>query len=101
MLLTLATTHRPATELGHLLRVLVPVRDNDKHYWVGDEEVEKLPRYGEGWLAVHSEREAIARRYLKHQRGLIEDALGIRSGPCRSAQRTPSWEAPPRWHCFT
>src|SRR5213079_1445425 len=30
---------------------------------------------GEGWLGVHPERELIAARYLKHQRGLIAEAL--------------------------
>lgn len=60
--------------LSHLY-VLVPVLDNDKHYWVGDDEVAKLLRRGEGWLASHPERESITRRYLKHQRGLITDAL--------------------------
>jgi 3' terminal RNA ribose 2'-O-methyltransferase Hen1 len=60
--------------LSHLY-VLVPVLDNDKHYWVGDAEVEKLLRHGEGWLGSHPEREAITRRYLKHQRSLVDDAL--------------------------
>src|SRR6185503_17988983 len=60
--------------LTHLY-VLVPVLDNDKHYWVGDDEVEKLLRHGEGWLSSHPEREAITRRYLKHQRSLVNDAL--------------------------
>ena len=60
--------------LSHLY-VLVPVLDDDKHYWVGDDEVDKLMRRGEGWLATHSERETITRRYLKHQRGLVSDAL--------------------------
>ncbi|HVZ18992.1 MAG TPA: 3' terminal RNA ribose 2'-O-methyltransferase Hen1 [Terriglobales bacterium] len=60
--------------LTHLY-VLVPVLDNDKHYWVGDAEVEKLLRHGEGWLAEHPERDAITRRYLKHQRSLVNDAL--------------------------
>src|SRR4051812_18374030 len=60
--------------LSHLY-VLVPVLDNDKHYWVSDDEVEKLLRHGEGWLASHPEREAITRRYLKHQRSLVDDAL--------------------------
>jgi len=32
--------------------VLVPVLDDEKHYWVGDDEVEKLLRHGEGWLAA-------------------------------------------------
>lgn len=60
--------------LSHLY-VLVPVLDNDKHYWVGDDEVEKLLRHGEGWLASHPAREAITRRYLKHQRSLVDNAL--------------------------
>src|SRR6266446_900151 len=65
----------PLQELLSHLYVLVPVLDNDKHYWVGDDEVEKLLRHGEGWLASHPEREAITRRYLKHQRSLVDDAL--------------------------
>jgi 3' terminal RNA ribose 2'-O-methyltransferase Hen1 len=60
--------------LSHLY-VLVPVLDDEKHYWIGDDEVAKLLRYGEGWLARHPERELIARRYLKHQRSLTDAAL--------------------------
>jgi 3' terminal RNA ribose 2'-O-methyltransferase Hen1 len=60
--------------LSHLY-VLIPVLDGDKHYWVGDDEVEKLIRHGEGWLAAHPEREVIARRYLKYRRSLVDDAL--------------------------
>lgn len=60
--------------LTHLY-VLVPVLDDQKHYWVGPEEVEKLLRHGEGWLASHPERESIARRYLRHRRSLVDDAI--------------------------
>jgi 3' terminal RNA ribose 2'-O-methyltransferase Hen1 len=60
--------------LTHLY-VLIPVADNEKHYWVGDEEVEKLLRHGEGWLASHPERELIASRYLKRRKPLIERAM--------------------------
>jgi len=60
--------------LNHLY-VLAPVLDDDKHYWVGDDEVEKLLRRGEGWLPSHPEKEAITARYLKHQRSLARDAL--------------------------
>jgi 3' terminal RNA ribose 2'-O-methyltransferase Hen1 len=60
--------------LTHLY-VLVPVLDDQKHYWVGPEEVEKLLRHGEGWLASHPERETIARRYLRHRRSLVDDAI--------------------------
>jgi 3' terminal RNA ribose 2'-O-methyltransferase Hen1 len=60
--------------LSHLY-VLMPVLDNDKHYWVGDDEVDKLLRHGEGWLDAHPQRDAIARRYLKHRRSLVADVL--------------------------
>jgi 3' terminal RNA ribose 2'-O-methyltransferase Hen1 len=63
------------SELLTHLYVLVPVLDNDKHYWVGDDEVDKLLRHGEGWLAAHPEREQITRRYLKHQGSLARAAL--------------------------
>jgi len=62
-------------ELLTHLYVLVPVLDDEKHYWVGDDEVEKLLRHGEGWLASHPERELIARRYLRHQRSLVREAI--------------------------
>jgi 3' terminal RNA ribose 2'-O-methyltransferase Hen1 len=65
----------PLSQLLAHLTVLVPVLDNDKHYWVGDDEVDKLLRRGEGWLATHPEREIIAARYLKHRRSLVNDAL--------------------------
>jgi 3' terminal RNA ribose 2'-O-methyltransferase Hen1 len=60
--------------LTHLY-VLIPVLDNDKHYWIGQEEVEKLLRHGEGWLNTHPEREQIVSRYLKHRRHLARQAL--------------------------
>ncbi|MCG3129468.1 MAG: Ubiquinone biosynthesis O-methyltransferase [Phycisphaerae bacterium] len=71
---TLRGEQRLCDLLAHLY-VLIPVLDNDKHYWVGDDEVEKLLRKGEGWLAAHPERDAIARRYLKHRRNLAREAL--------------------------
>jgi 3' terminal RNA ribose 2'-O-methyltransferase Hen1 len=66
---------RPVAELLAHLYVLVPVLDDDKHYFVGDDEVDKLLARGEGWLAAHPDRELIARRYLKHQAGLTRRAL--------------------------
>jgi 3' terminal RNA ribose 2'-O-methyltransferase Hen1 len=55
--------------------VLIPVLDNEKHYWVGDDEVEKLLRHGTHWLASHPEKEEITKRYLKYRRDLAKDAL--------------------------
>lgn len=60
--------------LEHLF-VLLPVLDDDKHYWVGPDEVDKLLRRGGTWLASHPERELITRRYLRHDRRLVSDAL--------------------------
>jgi 3' terminal RNA ribose 2'-O-methyltransferase Hen1 len=65
---------RLADLLIHLY-VLLPVLDDDKHYWVDDAEIEKLLRRGEGWLAVHPLRDLIVRRYLKRQARLFFPAL--------------------------
>lgn len=57
------------------LYVLIPVLDNSKHYYTGQDELEKLLKFGETWLAQHPEKEFIARRYLKHSRPLVMQAL--------------------------
>jgi len=71
---TLTMTCRLSELLSHLY-VLIPVLDNEKHYWIGDDEVEKLLRHGKGWLEMHPEREQIAYRYLKHRQSLARDAI--------------------------
>src|SRR5690349_981794 len=71
---TLRRTARLAEVLGHIY-VLLPVLDNYKHYWVGQDELEKLLDHGSGWLAAHPARDEIVRRYLKHQRKLTQEAL--------------------------
>jgi len=60
--------------LSHLY-ILIPVCDNDKHYWVGEHEVEKLLEKGKDWLPGHPARELITRRYLKNQGQLANRAL--------------------------
>ena len=65
----------PLHDLLTHLYVLIPVLDNDKHYWIGEEEVQKLLRHGETWLAAHPEKEQIASRYLKHRRPLVKQAM--------------------------
>ena len=62
--------------LSHLY-VLIPVCDNDKHYWVGSGEVEKLLEKGRDWLATHPARELITMRYLKHQKRLATEAMEV------------------------
>ena len=71
---SLEATCRLSELLTHLY-VLVPVLDDEKHYWVGPDEVEKLLRQGGDWLGAHPERERIVDRYLKHQRRLTRQAL--------------------------
>ncbi|MBK7820384.1 MAG: 3' terminal RNA ribose 2'-O-methyltransferase Hen1 [Tessaracoccus sp.] len=71
--LTLTGTVRLADALSQLY-VLLPVLDNAKHYWASSDEVDKLVRRGEGWLAEHPQRELIVRRYLRARRSFIEDA---------------------------
>jgi 3' terminal RNA ribose 2'-O-methyltransferase Hen1 len=71
---TVAGTVRLQELLNHLY-VLIPVLDAEKHYWIGPDEVEKLLRKGEGWLASHPHKEAIVNRYLPRQRQLAREAL--------------------------
>jgi 3' terminal RNA ribose 2'-O-methyltransferase Hen1 len=71
---SLSAKKRLQDALQHLY-VLLPVLDDDKHYWVGKDEVDKLLHRGEGWLASHPEREEITRRYLKNQHRLMREAL--------------------------
>ena len=65
----------PLKQLLSHLYVLIPVLDEDKHYWVGEEEIEKLLRHGDGWLATHPEKVQITRQYLKRERTLTQSAL--------------------------
>ncbi len=70
----LSGTHRLRDLLDHLY-VLVPVLDDDKHYYIGEAEVEKLLKHGETWLTDHPAREAIVRRYLGYRAALTRQAL--------------------------
>jgi 3' terminal RNA ribose 2'-O-methyltransferase Hen1 len=57
------------------LHVLIPVLDDSKHYWVGDEEIERLLRRGGAWLATHPDRDLITTRSLRHNKRLSREAL--------------------------
>jgi 3' terminal RNA ribose 2'-O-methyltransferase Hen1 len=71
---TLSISARLKDLLSHLY-VLIPVLDDEKHYYVGSDEVDKLLRHGEGWLKTHPALDLIATRYLKHKRSLKREAL--------------------------
>jgi 3' terminal RNA ribose 2'-O-methyltransferase Hen1 len=72
--LHLSGTVRLADALNHLY-VALPVLDDAKHHWVGEDEVDKLVRAGSGWLADHPDRELITRRYLRHRSELTRQAI--------------------------
>lgn len=63
-----------AAALRHLY-VLLPVLDDAKHYWVSPDEVDKLLRAGDGWLADHPEQRLITSRYLARRRSLTRAAM--------------------------
>ncbi|WP_405589003.1 3' terminal RNA ribose 2'-O-methyltransferase Hen1 [Streptomyces sp. NBC_01190] len=65
---------RLSEALRHLY-VLLPVLDDAKHYWVSADEVDKLLRYGEGWLAGHPEHKLITSRYLARRWALTREAM--------------------------
>jgi 3' terminal RNA ribose 2'-O-methyltransferase Hen1 len=71
---TISGTKTLSELLTHLY-VLIPVFDSQKHYFVGEDELEKLVAKGSGWLAAHPEKEQIARRYLKNRSSLFREAL--------------------------
>jgi 3' terminal RNA ribose 2'-O-methyltransferase Hen1 len=66
----------PVRDLLRHLYVLLPVMDDDKHYWVERPEIEKLLTRGRDWLGAHPERDLITRRYLRHREPLTREALG-------------------------
>jgi 3' terminal RNA ribose 2'-O-methyltransferase Hen1 len=49
------------------LFTLIPVIDNYKHYFIDEREIEKLDRYGEGWLENHPLKQLILKRALRFQ----------------------------------
>lgn len=77
--LTLRTTKKLKEMLGHLY-VLIPALDEQKHYFVNRDELEKLLRRGEGWLKDHPAKGEIVRRYLRRDKSLVSRALAQLQG---------------------
>lgn len=72
--LRLRGTVRLRDLLNHLY-VLLPAIDGDKHYYVGEDEADKLLAKAGDWLGSHPQREWIASRYLKRRRSLVRSVL--------------------------
>jgi 3' terminal RNA ribose 2'-O-methyltransferase Hen1 len=60
--------------LTHLY-VLLPVLDNNKHYYIDQNEAEKLLHRGGDWLPRHPERGFITRRYLRYRALYVNPTL--------------------------
>ncbi|CCK26834.1 methyltransferase type 12 [Streptomyces davaonensis JCM 4913] len=73
--LLLESEERTLAEALRHLYVLLPVLDDAKHYWVASDEVDKLLRVGEGWLADHPEHKLITSRYLSRRWSLTREAM--------------------------
>jgi hypothetical protein len=84
---------RLADALNHLY-VLLPVLDDAKHYAVSPDEVDKLLRAGEGWLADHPERALITRRYLRRRHARVGSGTAITGSSSRGSS---SVAGPSRW----
>ena len=60
--------------LNHLY-VLIPVFDKQKHYWVTNDEIDKLFDHGKEWITDHPQNRRIINRYFARQRRLAHSAL--------------------------
>lgn len=72
--ITLEQTIELKLLLSHLY-VLIPVLDNDKHYFVSKNEIDKLLDKGKNWLPEHPEKKLITQRYLFNLASLTRQAL--------------------------
>lgn len=83
---------RGRNTIQHALRqlfLLIPVLDNYKHYFISEDEIDKIKRYGEGWLDAHPLKELIVKRTLRfaelirqyeRQEGALSASFGQESG---------------------
>lgn len=72
--LTVSGNVRLCDLLNHIY-VLIPVFDTQKHYYMAEDEIEKLLSHGEGWLADHPYKEKITRRYFAQKRSYARRAM--------------------------
>ncbi len=74
--LTISGTVKLSELLNHIY-VLIPVFDKQKHYYIAEDEIQKLLDHGEGWLAGHPYKEKITRRYFTARKSYARKALDI------------------------
>ncbi len=71
---TLTNTLKLQDLLTHLY-VLLPVMDNDKHYYTGENEVQVLLDKGKTWLKDHPAKTLITNRYLRNLKSYARMAM--------------------------
>ncbi len=74
--LTISGTVKLSELLNHIY-VLIPVFDKQKHYYIAEDEIQKLLDHGEGWLKDHPYKEKITRRYFTARKSFARKALDI------------------------
>lgn len=72
--LTISGKIKLSNLLNHLY-VLIPVFDKHKHYYMSEDEIDKLLRHGEGWLNDHPKKNTIIRRYFDMKRSYANKAI--------------------------
>ena len=76
----------PIKDLLSHLYVLIPVLDNEKHYFITQDEVDKLLQKGKGWLENHPSKDLIVSRYLINIKSLVRSAFNILAEEENAAQ---------------
>ncbi|WP_019913351.1 3' terminal RNA ribose 2'-O-methyltransferase Hen1 [Paenibacillus sp. HW567] len=83
------------------LFVLIPALDDYKHYYISDDEVDKIRRYGEGWLENHPQRGLILKRTLRFAGAIkqyeeltarednMQESLTLDSAPMEEIEEEP------------
>lgn len=60
--------------LNHLY-VLIPVFDKQKHYYMSEDEIDKLLRHGKGWISSHPKKNQIIHRYFDMKRSYANKTI--------------------------
>ena len=72
--LTISSRIKLSDMLNHIY-VLIPVFDKQKHYYMSEDEIDKLLRHGEGWLSEHPKKNTIIRRYFDMKRSYANKTI--------------------------
>lgn len=90
--LTLSHTITMAEMLRHLY-VLLPTMDGGKHHYIEQDDVEKLMRFGEGWLSTHPKRDMIVNSSMNEKRSFANKVVAMLDEQ-NQAQEQPDENSP-------